>query len=118
MSFESMAEAGTGFFHLWSQERYLSTQGMDDSSGICYAVAAMWIEQRYLAAKSGESSRDAFKALFASNSGKTIATRLQEDHQEAIREHAGAEPKILIAAKMMPAFRHLSGSGLGQMGRP
>lgn len=116
MSFQSMAEAGTGFFHPWSQDKYLDTQGMEDSSGICYAVCAMWIEQRYLAAKSGESSRDAFKRLFASTSGKSIATGLQEEHEVAIRQHRGAEPKIIVAAKMSPAFTYLSRSGLVQMG--
>jgi hypothetical protein len=116
MSFQSMAEAGTGFFHPWSQDTYLQTQGMDDSSGICFAVAAMWIEQRYLAAISGTSARDAFKALFASTSGKSIAMRLQDRHSEAIQSHLGAEPKFLVAAKMSPAFEYLSGSGLGQKG--
>lgn len=116
MSFRSMAEAGTGFFHPWSQDTYLNTRGMGDSSGICYAVAAMWIEQRYLAARSGESARDAFKALFASTSGERIATGLQDQHNEAIQDHLGAEAKILVAAKMSPAFRYLGGSGLGQKG--
>lgn len=116
MSFQSMAEAGTGFFHPWSQDTYLETQGMGDSSGICYAVAAMWIEQRYLAAISGKSARDAFKALFASTSGKSIAMRLQDQHSEAIQNHLSAEPKFLVAAKMTPAFEYLGGSGLGQKG--
>ncbi len=116
MSFQSMAEAGTGFFHPWSQDTYLDTQGMQDSSGICYAVAAMWIEQRYLAARSGESPREAFKTLFASESGKRIATTLQERHNTAIGRYRQAEPKILVAAKMSPAFEHLARSGLRQAG--
>lgn len=116
MSFQSMAEAGTGFFHPWSQDTYLNTQGMEDSSGICYAVCAMWIEQRYLAARSGESSRDAFKRLFASTSGKRIATHLQEEHHEALAQNEGAEPKKIVAAKMTPAFRYLGNSGLVHKG--
>lgn len=116
MSFQSMAEAGTGFFHPWSQDKYLDTHGMADSSGICYAVCAMWIEQRYLAARSGESSRNAFTRLFASESGKNIATALQSAHNDAIGLHAGAEPKRIVAAKMAPAAGHLAKSGLVHKG--
>lgn len=116
MSFQSMAEAGTGFFSPWSQDTYLDNNGMNDSSGICYAVAAMWIEQRYLAALSGESPRAAFRGLFASTSGKTIATRLQNEHADAIQEHLDSEPKMIVAAKMVPALRYLGESGLSQQG--
>lgn len=116
MSFQSMAEAGTGFFRPWSQDTYLNTQGMQDSSGICYAVCAMWIEQRYLAARSGESFRDAFKRLFASESGKRIATRMQDEHHEALAQNVGAKPKKIVAAKMVPAFRYLGSSGLVHQG--
>lgn len=112
-----MAEAGTGFFHPWSQDKFLDQRGMEDSSGICFAVAAIWIEQQFLAARGGGGGWENFKGYFHPESGRKTAAKLQDEHNEALESMAAEKDvKKIVIAKLVPALTYLKKSGLGQKG--
>ena len=112
-----MAEAGTGFFSPWSQDTFLDTKGMEDSSGICYGVAAIWIPQRYLEIRGGGGAGwQAFKDFMYTESGKKAATNLQDKHESAIEKTISKDSKDVVAAKLLPAIEFLANSNLVRTG--
>jgi hypothetical protein len=91
---------------------------MEDSDGICLAVAAIWIQQRYLARKGGQPMRQAFKDFLVTSSGQRIASDLQDRHESARAAgvQAGGSEKEILAQKTKPAIDYVKKSGLGMSG--